>query len=89
MQQFILKSIILIFLDVSFNVFNIFHQHHYEEICSRDNNGIIFVVDMSSFNQTLEEDPSMNKLKYALFEFSNLWVIYHLARILIILFLKK
>ncbi|XP_061183073.1 uncharacterized protein LOC133191341 [Saccostrea echinata] len=52
-------------------------------------NAILFVVDCSSFNQTLCEDPSKNRLLEALENFEQVWNNRFLKNVSVLLFINK
>jgi GTPase SAR1 family protein len=57
--------------------------------CFNEVTAIIFVVDISSFNTTLREDPNVNRLVESLETFRQIWINRYLYRISVILFLNK
>ncbi len=50
---------------------------------------IVYVVDMSAFNENLDEDPSINRLNEALSVFKDIWLNRYLSNVSVILFLNK
>ena len=50
---------------------------------------IIYVVDISAFNQNLVEDPAINRIAEALAVFKDIWLNRYLSNVSVILFLNK
>lgn len=52
-------------------------------------NAILFAVDCSSFDQTLREDPTKNRLLEALENFEQVWNNRFLKNVSVLLFINK
>ena len=57
--------------------------------CFNDVTAIIFIAAASSYNMTLREDPSQNRLRESLELFASIWNNRWLRTISVILFLNK
>ena len=79
-------------LGVSFHITDVGGQRDLRKKwiqCFSDLTVIIYVVDMSAFNENLDEDPSINRLNEALSVFKDIWLNRYLSNVSVILFLNK
>lgn len=77
---------------INFHIFDVGGQRDQRKKwiqCFDDVTAIIFVADISSFNQTLAEDNETNRLEEALKVFNQIWNNRYLYHVSIILFLNK